>query len=144
MSTRIAALLAALLVAVAAHAQDRPRQPDPKALQSIFSCMAAGLPKDWNKAWVVVRELGNSAGEGKFQAEFRYTTSPKDVSGQPLHPCDSRRVAREVYGLNHYLSAEQQNWRSARLTFTRRADGASYQLEYDYPSAPRRSEAPAK
>lgn len=144
MSKRIAALLAALLVAVAAQAQDRPRQPDPKTLQSIFSCMAAGLPKDWNKAWVVVGELGNSADEGKFQAEFRYTTSPKDVSGRPLHPCDSKRVAREVYRLNDYLSAEQQNWRSARLTFTRQPDGASYELKYEYPSAPGRPEAPAK
>lgn len=144
MSTRIAALLAALLVAVAAQAQDRPRHPDAQTLQSIFSCMAAGLPKHWNKAWVLVRELGNSEGEAKFQAEFRYTTSPKDVRGQPLHPCDSRRIARDMYGLNKYLNSDQKNWRSARLTFTHQTGGASYQLKYEYPPASRRSDTPSK
>lgn len=132
MLKRIAAVLASLLVATAAHAQDKPRQPDPVAIQRIFSCMAVGLPKHWHAAWVVVHELGDKGGDRSFQADFRYSTAPGDTQGKPLHPCDAKRLARDVYQLNDYLTPAQRDWRAAELKFTRQGEGASYQLDYKY------------
>lgn len=138
MLKRIAAVLASLVLATA-YAQDKspPKSPhvDPDALKRIFSCLAIGLPKNWSKAWVVVTETGAHGTERNYEAEFRYSSSPSNAQGKPLHPCDARSVARDVYGLNDYLSNGQRDWNKATLTFMRQLGGFSYRLHYEYPAS---------
>jgi hypothetical protein len=119
------ALLAAALLAVPAHAQ----QPDAKAIQEIYDCLAAGLPQNWKKAWVVVSDLGAAGKERKYEGKFFYATSAADNVGKPLVPCDAQKVAKGVISLNAALAADKQRWKEARLLYT--SEG-KFNLAYDY------------
>ena len=119
------ALMAAALLAAPAHAQ----QPDAKAIQEIFDCLAVGLPKNWRKAWVVVSDLGEAGKDRKFEGKFHYATSATDNVGQPLLTCDAQQVARGVIALNTSLPLDKRRWKQARLTYT--SDG-KFNLAYDY------------
>jgi hypothetical protein len=128
-------LLAALWLGMAAAADGQKadeKQPkvDPKIVQDIFNCMAAGLPKDWKRTWVVVTELGAEGGTRRFEADFFYTVGADDLKGKPLQPCDTEQVAKNVYSLNQFLPAgEKRQWKQATLMFN--SDG-SFNLKYDY------------
>ncbi|HXZ52893.1 MAG TPA: hypothetical protein VEH51_12895 [Burkholderiales bacterium] len=127
-------LLAALWLGVAAAAdgQKADEQPkvDPKIVQDIFNCMAAGLPKDWKRTWVVVTELGVEGGTRRFEADFFYAGRADDLVGKPLQPCSKEDVAKNVYSLNQFLPAgEKRLWKQATLVFN--SDG-SFNLKYDY------------
>lgn len=119
------ALLAAALLAAPAHAQ----QPDAKAVQEIFDCLAVGLPQGWKKAWVVVSDLGAAGKERRYEGKFLYATSAADKVGKPLITCDAQKVAKGVISLNAALPADKQRWKEARLTYT--SDG-KFNLAYDY------------
>lgn len=118
--------LAAALLAAPAHAQ---QQPDPKAIQEIFDCLAVGLPKDWKKAWVVVSDWGEAGKERKYEGKFYYATSAADSAGTPLITCDAQKTAKGVIALNTALAPEKRRWKQARLTFT--SEG-KFDLHYDY------------
>jgi hypothetical protein len=119
------ALLAAVLLAAPVHA----RQPDAKTIQEIFDCLAAGLPKNWKKAWVVVSDLGAAGKERRFEGKFFHATSAADKVGKPLVSCDAQKVAKGVLSLNTALAPDKQRWKEARLTYT--SDG-KFNLAYDY------------
>jgi hypothetical protein len=122
----VLALLAAALLAAPAHAQ---KQPDPKTIQEIFDCLAAGLPKDWQKAWVVVSDLGEAGKERRFEGKFYYAASAADKVGKPLVPCNAQQVAKDVISLGADLPADKRRWKSVRLTFTSKGQ---FDLYYDY------------
>ena len=123
---RFAIALAAALCAMPAHAQ---KQPDPKAIQQIFDCLAVGLPKDWNKAWVVVTEIADSGKERRFESQSFYADSSGAMAGRPLATCGAEVVAKGVIALSADLPAEQRRWKEARLTYTREG---KFDLSYDY------------
>jgi len=130
-----------LLAALAAAAVGRPAPadaadtggngPDPQVFKDILDCMADGLPKDWQKAWVVVTWIERNvfSKERTYEAKFRYATSLRDSTGEPLAPCKGHEVSDAVVTLNQYLKPEQRNWTSATFTFLR--DG-HYDVKYDY------------
>lgn len=119
------ALLAATLLAAPAQAQ----QPDAKALQEIFDCLAVGLPQNWKKAWVVISDLGAVGKDRRFEGRFFYATSAADKLGQPLATCDAQKVAKGVISLNTALAPDKRRWKEARLVFS--SDG-KFNLAYDY------------
>ena len=120
-------MLATLAVlATPTHAQ---KQPDPKAIQEIFDCLAVGLPKDWTRAWVVVTEIADAGKERRFESQSFYADSPAAVAGKPLATCGAEVVARGVIALSADLPAEQRRWKKARLTYS--SEG-KFDLAYDY------------
>jgi hypothetical protein len=120
------ALFAAASLAAPVHAR---QQPDPKAVQEIFDCLASGLPKDWRKAWVVVSDLGEVGKERRFEGKFFYAMSAADRAGTPLLPCSAQQVARGAVALSAGLPADQRRWKSVTLTF---ASEGKFELYYDY------------
>jgi hypothetical protein len=122
----LAVLAAVAALATPAHAQ---KQPEPKAIQEIFDCLAVGLPGDWKKAWVVVTEVADAGKERRFEGKFFFATSAADSGGKPLLPCSAEKVARGVYALSADLPAEQRRWKEATLSFT--SEG-KFDLHYDY------------
>ena len=114
------------MLATPAQAQ---KQPDPKAIQQIFDCLAVGLPKDWNKAWVVVTEIADSGKERRFESQSFYADSSGAMAGTPLATCGAEVVAKSVIELSADLPAEQRRWKQARLTYT--SEG-KFDLSYDY------------
>ena len=126
MNRLLAALALAAVLAAPAHAQ---KQPDPKAIQEIFDCLAVGLPKDWKKAWVVVTELALAGNERRFESQSFYADASGAVAGKPLATCGAQVVAKGVIALSADLPAEQRRWKEARLTYT--SEG-KFDLHYDY------------
>lgn len=126
MNGLLATLALAAMLATAAQAQ---KQPDPKAIQQIFDCLAVGLPKDWNKAWVVVTEIAGSGKERRFESQSFYADSSGAMAGRPLATCGAEVVAKGVIALSADLPAEQRRWKEARLTYTREG---KFDLSYDY------------
>ena len=116
------------------------QQPDPKILEGIFACLAEGLPKDWKKAWFVIRETARSkdGAARSYAADFFYATSVNDRKGKRLMPCGPEKVLEGVGALNDYLPDGQRRWTGATFTFL--SDG-KYDVKYDY--TPRKP-APAK
>ncbi len=108
------------------HAQ---KQPDPKAVQEIFDCLAAGLPKAWQRAWVVVTEIADIGKSRRFESQSFYAESSTAMAGKPLNTCSAETVAKGVIALSAELPAEQRQWKEARITFT--SDG-KFNLHYDY------------
>ena len=120
-------MLATLAVlATPTHAQ---KQPDPKAIQKIFECLAVGLPQGWTRAWVVVTEIADAGKERRFESQSFYADSPAAVAGKPLATCGAEVVARGVIALSADLPAEQRRWKKARLTYS--SEG-KFDLAYDY------------
>ena len=117
------------------------QEPDPAILEGIFACIVEGLPKDWKKAWFVIRETGRSK-DGRarsFAADFFYAVNVNHTKGRPLKPCGPERVLEGVGALNEYLPDGQRSW--TRATFTFLSDG-KYDVNYDY--TPRKPKPAAK
>lgn len=100
-----------------------------KAVEKIFGCIAAGLPKEWRRAWVIVTELEGSDKERKFEGKFLYSLDASGTNPQALKPCDAKEVAQGVYKLNDFLEYEKRQWKVATLTFT--SEG-KFEIKYDY------------
>jgi len=126
MHKHLVVLAVAALLAGPAQAQ---KQPDPKAIQEIFDCLAAGLPKAWQRAWVVVSEIADTGKARRFESQSFYAESSTAMAGKPLKTCGAETVAKGVIALSAELPAEQRRWKEARLTFT--SDG-KFNLHYDY------------
>ncbi|MEJ2174087.1 MAG: DUF600 family protein [bacterium] len=134
--------LAAVLVAAslalpgAGHAQakasaDKPKPPDPKVLEAVFGAFAAGLPKRWDRAWVVVAEVRDKAGARDFEVQCLYQGPGDDPVGKPIAGCDRKTVFENVWSLNGNMpNPEQRRWTSATLAF--QPDG-KFELNYKYP-----------
>ena len=118
----------AVVAALALPAQAQ-KQPDPKAIQEIFDCLAVGLPKDWKRAWVVVAEIADTGKERRFESQSFYADSSGAMAGRPLATCGAEVVAQGVIALSADLPAEQRRWKQARLTYT--SEG-KFDLYYDY------------
>jgi hypothetical protein len=118
--------------AAAKSAPGPGQTPDPQIIESIMSCLAEGLTKDWQKAWFVIKETDRNEAEGarQFEGDFFYATSVKDNKGRRLKTCGPEQIVKGVSDLNDYLTKDQQRWTSAVFTFTR-ADG-KYDVKYDY------------
>ena len=99
-----------------------------KAVEEIFGCIAAGLPKEWRRAWVVVTELGSGEKERKFEGKFEYSLDDAGKDPKPLAPCNAREVAENVYKLNDFLEPEKRQWKVATLTFT---SDVKFEINYD-------------
>ncbi len=121
----------------AAGAQKKPAAEEAnageKAVEKIFGCVANGLPKEWQRAWVVITELEHGDKERKFEGKFLYSTDRSGKDPQPLKPCDPREVAEGVYKLNDFLEPEKRQWKTATLIFT--SDG-KFEIKYDYTPPP--------
>jgi hypothetical protein len=133
---KLFATFATVLVSCAALAQAPTPAPIPaaaetpgtKALEEIFVCLAAGLPKDWRTATVEVIDIGTDGGERRFEGRYTYTRE-KESKTLKLEPCDAAGPAKSVYQLNQYLEPEKRQWKRAILTF--RSEG-KFDLKYDY------------
>lgn len=143
--TLIAALLFGALLAGGVQAQDpkpaaasqeavKPgpgQEPDPKIIEGMMSCMAGGLPENWQKAWFVIRQIGVDPKDNttrKFEANFFFATRESDKKGERLQTCGAEQMLEGVAGLNAYLPDSQKRWSGATFTFHR--DGR-YQVNYD-------------
>lgn len=122
--------------AEAANAEPAPErkpgeEPDPRILESLFACIAEGLPEDWKKTWFVIRQTGGSKDglQRSFAADFFYATNVNDRKGRPLQPCGPERVLETVGALNDYLPENQRRWTGATFSFMR--DG-KFDAKYDY------------
>lgn len=110
--------------------EDEP-EPHVRLIQSIFSCIAGGLPKEWFAAWVTVAEIGRSI-DGKsrnFEANIRATADASDRDGVEVRPCDSQKIIEGVLNMNEFLKPEQRAWTSVAMIFG--ADG-KFEVRYDY------------
>jgi len=142
----LAPLLAGALLCGGAFAQDpkpaaedkptaekpKPKpgdEVDPKILEDMMTCMSAGLPKDWQKTWFVVHQIGvNLDQTRKFEANFFYALKESDKKGKRLQTCGPEKVLEGVIALNAYLPESQKRWTGVTMTFHR--DGR-YQANYD-------------
>lgn len=96
-------------------------------IESIFTCLAPGLPQDWRRAWVEITDQGT--GKEKV-SRFRYTNLRNDEEGEPLVPCNAQELTRRIVGLNEKLPPERRAWTRALLVIE--SDG-EYELTYEYP-----------
>lgn len=143
---RFATLLAAACFALGAAALSaQPKEtgagpaakeeesPQERVVGRIFRCIAEGLPQDWKRAWIEIRELERTlyATVRKYEARFRFATSDTDTAGQPLVPCGTEEVVESVADLNGFLPEEQRRWTGATFAFYR--DGR-FEVKYDYGS----------
>jgi hypothetical protein len=142
--TLIAALLLGALLSGGVLAQDpkpaaasgeavKPgpgQEPDPKIIEGIMSCLAEGLPQNWQKTWFVIRQIGVDAKDKsrKYEADFFFATQEADKKGKRLQTCGAEKVLEGVAALNAYLPDSQKRWSGATFTFQR--DGR-YQATYD-------------
>jgi hypothetical protein len=117
----------------AAAAQKKPAQgeeePGVKEIRKIFDCLAASLPGEWRRAWVVVTEIASDGRERSFEGKFYYSLDPEGAKPANLVPCNAREVAEGVYALNEFLEPERRQWKVATLVFL--SDG-KFELKYDY------------
>ena len=153
----IAALLLGALLVGSAQAQDQKpattsqeavkpvpgQEPDPKIIEGIMSCLAEGLPQNWQKTWFVIRQIGVDPKDKsrKYEANFFFATREADTKGERLQPCGAEKVLEGVSALNAYLPDSQKRWSGATFTFYR--DGR-YQANYDVtPFKPKPASKPA-
>jgi len=119
----------------AASAKAKPPATDDeaersKAIERVFECLAAGLPKDWWRAWVEIAEREETAwNERSFESRYFYLTDAERNKPLDLKPCDAKEVAELTFSLNQFLDPDKRRWKIATLEFNR--DG-SFQLKYDY------------
>jgi len=117
----------ALAAPSSAATPDAPVAIDMKVIESIFTCLAPGLPQDWRRAWVEITDQGG--GKEKV-SKFRYTNLRSDDEGEPLVPCNAPELTRRIVGLNDKLPPERRGWNRALLVIE--SDG-EYELSYEYP-----------
>ena len=97
-------------------------------LKEVFTCLAAGLPKDWRTVSVEVIEVANDGKEREFEARYTYTHA-SERQPRRLKPCDETLPAKGVHALNQFLDPEKRQWTRALLTC--HSDG-KFDLKYDY------------
>ena len=117
----------ALAVPSAAATPDAPVPIDMKVIESIFTCLAPGLPQDWKRAWVEITDQGG--GKEKV-SRFRYTILRNDEEGEALVPCNAQELTRRIIGLNDKLPPDRRGWNRALLVIE--SDG-EYEMSYEYP-----------
>jgi len=101
-----------------------------KIVERIFECLAAGLPKDWWRAWVEIVEKGETSwNERSLEGRFFYLTDAERTKPQDLKSCDAKEIAELTSSLNQFLDPDKRRWKIVTLEFNR--DG-SFQLKYDY------------
>jgi hypothetical protein len=98
-----------------------------KMIESIFTCLAPGLPQDWKRAWVEITDAGG--GKEKV-SRFFFSNLRSDTDGEPLVPCNAQELTRRIVGLNDKLPPERRAWTRALLVID--SDG-EYELSYEYP-----------
>ena len=106
------------------------QEPDPKIVEDIMTCLADGLPPDWQRTWFVITQIGSDA-SGKardFAVVFFYATSDEDKKGKIMKTCDADVIVAGVGNLNVYLPEREKRWSAATFTFYR--DGR-YDVAYD-------------
>ncbi|MDW8467674.1 MAG: hypothetical protein RML56_00400 [Burkholderiales bacterium] len=137
-----AVVLALALCAASSFAQPRNGEPSEKGgeetpqeriVARIFRCVAEGLPQDWKRAWIEIRELERTryATVRRYEASFRVATSEEDRTGEPLVPCGAEEIVEGVTELNAFLPEAQRRWTGATFAFFR--DGR-FEVTYDYSS----------
>lgn len=103
---------------------------DPKIIESIFVCLAPGLPQDWKKTWFVITNVERGITEEReFDAKFYYTITSLDSDRLELVPCNLQEIARRISVLSDSLPPERRAWSSARFVIDSNGD---YELKYDY------------
>jgi hypothetical protein len=116
-----------------AAAQKKPaaeeENPGVKEIRKIFACLAAGLPGEWRRAWVVLTEIASDGRERSFEGAFYYSLDPEGAKPEKLVPCNAREVGERVYALNEFLEPEKRHWKVATLVFL--SEG-KFELKYDY------------
>lgn len=106
---------------------EAPVPIDLKVIESIFTCLAPGLPQDWKRAWVEITDQGG--GKEKV-SKFRYTNLRNDDEGEALVPCNAQELTRRIVGLNDKLPPDRRGWNRALLVIE--SDG-EYEMSYEYP-----------
>ena len=96
-------------------------------IESIFNCLAPGLPQDWRRAWIEITDQG---GGKEKDSKFRVSNirDPKD-EGEPLVPCNAQALTGSIVGLNDRLPPDRRAWTRALLLID--SDG-EYELTYEY------------
>ena len=138
MRTLLLAVALTLLPSLAFAQKATPKQEE--ILLEIAKCLAAGLPENWEQAEMLV-ELEKPGAE---KGNVRYLVRRKLSGGQyePFRPCDERKAAQAlVKDFRPLQSAQQRNWRGARLVVHR--DG-KFDLTFDYPTAKPKPKTGAK
>jgi len=115
--------------AAQASAEQGGGEASAQAIERIFSCLAAGLPEDWQRAWVVLTEIAGGGRERSFEAKFYYSRHATGENPLALTPCDARTAGRAVYDLNEFLEPDKRQWKAATLVFLREG---RFELRYDY------------
>ena len=115
------------LAAPSSATPDAPVPIDMKVIESIFTCLAPGLPQDWKRAWVEITDQGG--GKEKV-SKFRYTILRNDDEGEALVPCNAQELTRRIIGLNDKLPPDRRGWNRALLVIE--SDG-EYEMSYEYP-----------
>jgi hypothetical protein len=105
--------------------------PDPRIIEGIMTCLAAGLPPEWKKAWFVIKEIDRNVDTStrQFEGDFFYATRESDRKGKRLRTCGAEQIIEGVGLVNDYLTPEQQRWTSVTFTFLRTGN---YDVKYDY------------
>ena len=103
--------------------------PGVRAVEEIFTCLAAGLPKEWRRAWAVVTDVGGDGRERSFDGRFFYSLEADGSKPLALVPCSAEDAARRVHALNDFLEFDKRNWKTCTLTFS--SEG-KFDLKYDY------------
>ncbi len=93
-------------------------------VEQIFSCLAPGLPSDWKRTWVVVSNVA-----GATTAKFYFSVTLREEDAEELVPCNAQEITRRITSLSAALPADQQGWKSARLSIDN--EGA-FALNYDF------------
>ncbi len=96
-------------------------------VQQIADCVMQGLPPDWAKAQIDVREVGRTDTQRDFEAIYSYEDSAGKAGA--FTPCDKREPAMNVYKLNGALEPAKRNWVRATLVLSKEG---RFELQYDY------------
>lgn len=105
-------------------------------VQKIADCILPGLPADWTKAQIDVREIARKDKERSFEAIYSYLDG--EGKAGPFTPCDQKQPALDVYKLNGALEPSKRNWIRVTLVFSKEG---KFELQYDY--APQEGDKPA-
>ncbi len=119
--------LAPLMSSSWARAQ-QANEAETRIVGEIAKCLLAGLPKDWQRAHVIVDlDAPGAAGGGVRYLFSRVLTQDKL---EPFTPCDEREPAKALVELRRIQPPARSGWQSARFVLNR--DG-KFDLTYDYP-----------
>jgi hypothetical protein len=127
-SSRIALLLALAACALPARAQQEAATfNDTRLAQTIFQCLAAGLPDDWERAFMILELPAPNSSD----ANVRYMVARSNV-GEPevFQPCDARQPAQALLDARQDQAPDRRGWTGARLAVER---VGKFEFNFDYP-----------